>query len=380
MKIAHIANMYGPNSGGLRTTVDQLAIQYVSLGNDVLVVTPSDSDTELISGRTKKVEVAAPKLPFSGGYRVIVRLGRVRKIIDEFSPQVMEISDRTTLVLLAPWARRRGIRVTLFAHERLNMVMANFLRWFPLREFALQLWNRWTSANVDQIVATTKFASYEFEKSDALRIVPLGVDHQQFNRKSMSLDQDTNGIFEGIESPYWFSCSRLSREKDPTLLLEISKEMKNRGIDLPIVVAGTGPMHSSLARVVRNQGLNVRFVGFIKNKNLLALLMARATVFLAPGPLETFGLAALESLAVGTPVIARSSSAVGEVISDETGVVLSREPKKWVDAALRFQSMDRDLLALNCFKRANSFDWRKTAEMLMKMHHEDSRLSSFANG
>lgn len=37
---------------------------------------------------------------------------------------------------------------------------------------------------------------------------------------------------------------------------------------------------------------------------------------IAPGPAETFGLAALEALACGTPVVVRAESALPEVVGD----------------------------------------------------------------
>jgi alpha-1,6-mannosyltransferase len=47
---------------------------------------------------------------------------------------------------------------------------------------------------------------------------------------------------------------------------------------------------------------------------VLAALLATADVALAPGPIETFGLAALEALASGTPVVVSAASALPEVI------------------------------------------------------------------
>src|SRR2546421_170646 len=56
----------------------------------------------------------------------------------------------------------------------------------------------------------------------------------------------------------------------------------------------------------------------------LAGLLAAADVVLAPGPVETFGLAALEALACGTPVVVSASSALPEVIG-AAGVAVAGE-------------------------------------------------------
>ena len=47
---------------------------------------------------------------------------------------------------------------------------------------------------------------------------------------------------------------------------------------------------------------------------------------LAPGPHETFGLAALESLAAGTPVVASRSSALADLVTTGCGVAAADDP------------------------------------------------------
>lgn len=372
MRVAHIANMYGPNSGGLRTTVDQLTLQYQRLGAEVLVITPGTRDSESVTGTRKRIEIAAPILPFSGGYRVITKLNRVRKILSEFAPEVLEISDRTTLLLLAPWARRNGIRVTVFAHERLEMVIANFLPRLPFRATLIRKWNQWTASHVDQVVATTQFAALEFQPWKKAVVIPLGVDHHQFKRQERV---DVKGHLEkfGIsKTPYLIACTRLSPEKDPVFLLEVAREMKARAIDHPIVIAGAGPVESYLRREIQSEDLQIHLIGFVKNKDSLARLMSHAAVFLAPGPIETFGLAALESLATGTPVIARSSAAISEVIDAESGSTLPRNATEWVDEISKFLSMDREFVARKCVERASIFNWEVTVLSLLRSHDGDA--------
>ena len=64
-------------------------------------------------------------------------------------------------------------------------------------------------------------------------------------------------------------------------------------------VAGDGSRRAALA--YRAARLPVRFAGHINDRSAVAALLASADVVVAPGPVETFGLAALEALACGTP-------------------------------------------------------------------------------
>jgi len=40
-RIAHIANMYGPKSGGLKTAMNSLSREYQEMGHEVLLVVPA---------------------------------------------------------------------------------------------------------------------------------------------------------------------------------------------------------------------------------------------------------------------------------------------------------------------------------------------------
>ena len=123
MRIAHIANMYGPKSGGLRTTVDALASQYEILGHQVLTVVPGKKYSAKQVGDWTQITVPGVVVPLTGGYRIILRRGVVRNELVRFNPDVLELSDRTTLLKIARWARDRGIQTSFFAHERLDGVV-----------------------------------------------------------------------------------------------------------------------------------------------------------------------------------------------------------------------------------------------------------------
>ena len=76
----------------------------------------------------------------------------------------------------------------------------------------------------------------------------------------------------------------------------------------------------------------MEMVGHLADRSSVAGLLASADVVMAPGPVETFGLAALEALACGTPVVAASTSAVAELVGgvarpQRTGELLSTTRK-----------------------------------------------------
>ena len=372
MRIAHIANMYGPKSGGLRTTVDALASQYEILGHQVLTVVPGKKYLAVRHGNWTQITVPGVVVPFSGGYRMIVRRSLVRNELIRFKPDVLELSDRTTLLKIARWARDRGIQTSFFAHERLDGVINAFAPNLPWQSKLIKYWNSKTLNSVDCVVATTDFAAHEFRKllvndsnsENRLIKVPLGVDLLRFKSVAATATPEENYG----QSQYVLACTRLSKEKDPEFLLDIAREMKSANVDCRLVLAGDGPLRAGLESQSAAEQLPIEFLGFVSDKAKLANLMAHASCFLAVGPIETFGLAALESLACGTYVLCRDSSAISEVISPTCGSALARDAKLWSREITSVLEMNPAQVSSQARLRAEEFSWDRCASNMLKIH------------
>ena len=371
MRIAHIANMYGPKSGGLRTTVDALASQYEILGHQVLTVVPGKGYSAKQAGDWTQITVPGVVVPFTGGYRIILRRGVVRNELVRFNPDVLELSDRTTLLKIARWARDRGIQTSFFAHERLDGVINAFAPRLPWKSKLIKYWNTKTLNSVDCVVATTDFAAHEFREllaNDAsaegrLVKVPLGVDLLRFQSVATDVSNSVDEV-----SDYVLACTRFSKEKDPEFLLDIARELKAANTKCRMVLAGDGPQRVGLQEQAAAEQLPIEFLGFVTDKAKLASLMAGARCFLAVGPIETFGLAALESLACGTYVLCRDSSAISEVISPVCGSALPRDAKLWSQEIESVLSMDSAKVSNQARLRAEEFSWDKCASNMLKIH------------
>lgn len=373
-RIAHIANMYGPKSGGLKTAMRELSNEYALRGHEVLLVVPGAKNEYSLSGQVATISVAAPRIPFSGGYRIILDTGAVINILKNFNPEVLEVSDRTTLLRVARWARRREIPTVFFAHERVDGVVRAFGKLIPFKNLLTRRWNIFTSKSVDRIVATTNFAAGEFVDlgmqisntySSHLVSIPLGVDLEVFDPSNRHAGNDLHGNLPG---QFLLACTRMSKEKDPLFILEIAKSLADFGIDIPIVIAGSGPLEKKIAQKIESEDLNVILLGFVADKDFLATLMSQACAFLAVGPIETFGLAALESLASGTPVICRQEAAISEIICLKSGSALPRNADQWRDQIIDFLRHDRESIRSHARARAETFSWERSADMLLDLY------------
>jgi alpha-1,6-mannosyltransferase len=112
-------------------------------------------------------------------------------------------------------------------------------------------------------------------------------------------------------------------------------------------------------------------VGYVVSREKVANYLSCADVAVAPGPLETFCLSALESLASGVPVVASASSAVGEILNsdgiEKAGLVADNKGESFADAIeqiLKDKSFQR-----NARKRAENFAWATTIDQMLELHN-----------
>lgn len=359
MRVVHVANAYTPLSGGIRTTVHALGHGYRRAGHELVLVVPGRRANDEILSWGRRVTLVGPRVPGTGGYRLLADLPRVRAVLDELAPDRLEVSDRLTLRGLGRWASAAGVPSTLIAHERVDGILRAFS---PLGARGAQLaadrHNATTAQRFDRIVTTTRFAAQEFARIGIpTQHVPLGVDLEQFRPVG---HPRAGGV------PLLVLCSRLSREKRPDLAVEALRVMHLGGIPARLVVAGSGPLAASLRRLAG--GLPVKLVGHLADRSALANLLGTADVVLAPGPVETFGLAALEALACGTPVVAASTSAVAELVGGGAGRSARPEPAALAAAVTALLAVPEAQRRTAARARAEQFPWSRTTDTMLALH------------
>jgi Glycosyl transferases group 1 len=101
--------------------------------------------------------------------------------------------------------------------------------------------------------------------------------------------------------------------------------------------------------------------------DLLARLLATADVAIAPGPVETFGLAALEALASGTPVVVCRESALPEVTGC-AGLAADDDAVSYADAVERLLARDTERRRHAAREQATRFDWQTAVDGFLRAH------------
>jgi glycosyltransferase involved in cell wall biosynthesis len=113
----------------------------------------------------------------------------------------------------------------------------------------------------------------------------------------------------------------------------------------------------------------IKWVGFNHGQDLFDLYSA-AAVALMPSLHEPFGIAALEAMAMGAPLIATESDGLGEIVRDrEQEYALIIEPHQISEALeyLKNESRKKELIDLG-LQRAREFTWSEASKKTLAIY------------
>jgi glycosyltransferase involved in cell wall biosynthesis len=164
-----------------------------------------------------------------------------------------------------------------------------------------------------------------------IRLVPSGVDCDAFapdpaaraalRREWQLADDDVAAIVVGV----------LEARKGHATLLEAATRL--RDTRLRWIFCGAGSLDATLRADAAARGLDVRFTGFRPD---VARCLAAADVSVLPSLHEGLGVAALEAMAAGRPVVASRVGGLAELVLDgETGALVPPHDVDALAAALR---------------------------------------------
>lgn len=209
-----------------------------------------------------------------------------------------------------------------------------FRRRLPMRWLHRWLW-RQTDRGIAISDAIRQFA-IDIEGAPAGRITTI---HYGLDPAAAAAPPDARAALRaalGVPagSPVVGSVCRLVEQKGLLYGLRGFARAVARFPEAHYVIAGDGPLRAALEAEAARLGLaqNVHFLGW---RDDARALMAGLDVLLAPSLWEGFGLAFLEAMALGVPVIASRVSAIPEVVIDgETGWLVPPRDPAAIGAAL----------------------------------------------
>jgi alpha-1,6-mannosyltransferase len=335
MKSLHLTNAYHPTSGGIRTWYHQVLSAAGEHGWEARLVVPAErSSVEDIAPHARIHHVEAPRAPvFDRRYRLVLPhryllpRGAVRRILVAEQPDIVEIADKYALNWLAGVIRKGLIpglkRPVLigFSFERMDDNVSAFLGDTALLRRLAPAYMEWCYWPLfDAHVGASDYTAAELRRAAGGRngkpvyVQPCGVQVGGFDpsHRSPSLRRRLiDACGGGSDTLLLLYAGRLSPEKNIGLLAGMMAHLERGPGDYRLIVAGSGPLADSLQQEgsTLDAGRLVLW-GQVQDRHELAALYATCDVFVHPNPREPFGIAPLEAMASGCPVVLPDSGGV----------------------------------------------------------------------
>lgn len=155
-----------------------------------------------------------------------------------------------------------------------------------------------------------------------IEVVPNFVDTERFAPAAPRDRRQLSALFDDGEpdAPVLFHVSNFRAVKRVGDLFEVLQRVRET-LPARLVVVGDGPERAAAGQKARALGLadHVRFLG---NQVKLAELLVHADAFLLTSEIESFGLAALEAMSCGVPVLGYRVGGLPEVVDERSGVLV----------------------------------------------------------
>jgi len=167
----------------------------------------------------------------------------------------------------------------------------------------------------------------------------------------------------GISAPYIITVGRIEKKKGIVEIVQALAQLPN---DVQLVLAGCDGFGVDEVRqkiVELKLEERVKFVGWVPDTDLRCLLSG-AACYVSACRYEGFGIAVLNALACGCPVVAYRAGAVPETVGDAAVLVDPSGPDPLVAGIrpLLENESERQRLSQAGILRAAEFSWQRTAE------------------
>ncbi|HHY75774.1 MAG TPA: glycosyltransferase family 4 protein [Firmicutes bacterium] len=232
----------------------------------------------------------------------------------------------------------------------------------------------------DRVIAVSDGVRRELEASGIsprmIAVIPNGIDLRPYRRSVRRLAKAQAAALDdtGRRAFLIGTLARLSPEKGLDTLIDAAKIVVASYPSARFVIGGTGPLEADLTKKIRDLRLEpyVRLAGFVDD---VPGFLGDLDLFVLPSYSEGIGLAIIEAMAAGLPVVASAVGGVPEVVADGvTGLLVPpRQPKALAQAIVRLlvdPDLARSMGASGREKVERLHDAKVAAEKTVQVYRE----------
>jgi phosphatidylinositol alpha-1,6-mannosyltransferase len=367
--ILYVAQTYHPTIGGAERYIDRLAQSMANQKHNIFVLAPETDKPEL--DRNYHVVRTGFYEKYKRGifyyFRAIPMASKIGKIVKEHNIDVVHFQYINPFATPIKLLKSKKARIFVTIHgSGLHFMKDDWLGKRLLRRVL---------KNIDGVAPVSDYCA-DLAKNwgapvDRMHIIYNGTDPDIFFPEKEKEKINQNSIL---------SACRLVPRKDIITLLKALKMVISEFPNANLIVAGSGPDEGRLKKITEKMGLakNVEFTGFVPDERLLELYR-HSGLFVLPAKydsagkdIEGFGIALLEAMSSGRPVIGANVGGIPSAVKDKWGYLY--EPEDWKELGERIiHLMKHQELAEEMGRKGreaveNIYNWKIVAKKMEEMY------------
>lgn len=295
---------------------------------------------------------------------------QLKKLLSEYQFELIHCHTPVAAAITriaAIKTRRKGTKVVYTSHG------FHFHKSSSKKDWILYYSMEWLLAFLTDMIITINHEDYNVArklKAKECRYIPgVGIDVQ----KIRNMEVDREGLRKEIGVPsnafLLLAIGELSARKNQSVIIKALKKLNNTNIYLAI--CGTGEKRFEYEQLIKQYGLEkqVRLLG--QREHIWVMKLCHiCDVGVLPSTIEGLGLAGLEIMAAGKPVIGSNVHGIKDFVKDNlTGYSCAPNDidgfAKAIDQFMKNEKLYR-LCAINAKKMAEHFDIKRTRELMIE--------------
>ena len=355
MRIVDVCAFYTPQGGGVRTYIEHKLRLGAEMGHEIVIVAPGAEDRiETRPGGGRIQWVASPQLPVDRRYRYFADAAAVHALLDREAPDLIEASSPwRTATIVAQWPGAAPRSLIMHA----DPLAAYAYRWLdPIadrssidRRFAW-FWKhlRRAAARCDIVVSANEGLSRRLRTGGlpGVQTLPLGIDPGLFSPAHRDTEVRAELLARcnlGPEAMLLLAVGRHSAEKRWATVID-GCERAGRERAVGLVLIGDGRDHGRLRRRI-GANPHIHLLAPIRDRTLLARVLASGDALIHGCEAETYGLVAAEAAGSGLPLIVPDQGGAADLATPGTAELYQAgNSGEAADAILRLAARDREAL------------------------------------
>ena len=291
------------------------------------------------------------------------------KIIKKIATQYDIIHCHTPLAGIATrfackkLRKKSGLKVIYTAHGfhfYKGSPIKNWLLYYPIEK----LCSSWTDCIVTINKEDYYLAKNKMKSADVEYVSGVGIDIKKYVNTDVDKEKKRNEIGVPSEAKIILSVGELNKNKNQQVIIKALKLLNNNSFFY--VVAGEGPQRSELNELAKKMHVNLILLGKRDDVNELYKI---SDVFAFPSLREGLGLAAIEALASGLPVVCIDNRGTREYTCSKLYSCENNDPKEFAhyinDLLLCKQQHQLDD---NSFSAVQRFDYLKVNNQMIEIY------------